>query len=285
MTNEELLKKIEEAKASGATELYLGGMGITILPSEIFQLPKLTTLHLSGNQLSSLPPEIGQLTNLTKLYIWNNQLSSLPPEIGQLTNLTELDLSGNQLTTLPPEICQLTNMESLILCGNPFISPPPEITITRNGIKSIRQYFAELEKSKRTLNDVVKTVLLYDVVKRMLHTEGEPYSPEADTKIKAFSADYREQLVLEAAQVAERDDVQQISCIHVEEAKKRLRSIERRNRTKKLCGHLSGVLLGVGLSTLVPVLSNISQASTLILTIGILSSIIGTVFLMYDTLT
>ena len=125
----------------------------------------------------------------------------------------------------------------------------------------------------------------YDVVKTMLATEGEPYSPEAKIKIEDFSADYGVELVLEAARVAERDGVQQISCIHVEEAKKRLRSIERRNLKKKLCGHLSGVLLGVGLSILFPILSNISQASILLLTIGVVSSLAGTAFLMYDALT
>lgn len=125
----------------------------------------------------------------------------------------------------------------------------------------------------------------YDVVKTMLGTEGEPYSPEAKTKIEDFSADYGVELVLEAARVAERDGVQQISCIHVEEAKKRLRSIERRNWKKKLYGQSSGVLLGVGLSTLVPIFSNISQASILTLTIGIVSSLVGIAFLMYDVLT
>jgi internalin A len=221
MTNEELLKVIEAAKASGATrldlslkrittlppeigqltnltELYLRGNQLTTLPPELFQLKNLAWLILRGNLLTNLPPEICQLTNLTSLdlsgnllttlspefckltnlsgldlsdnqlaflpskicqlteltllYLSENQFASLPSEISQLTKLTTLDLRNNQLTTLPPEICQLTNLEALYLDGNPLTSPPYEIA--RQGINAIRQYFDELEKSKRPLNEV-----------------------------------------------------------------------------------------------------------------------------------
>ncbi|MCI5139237.1 MAG: hypothetical protein D3922_12660 [Candidatus Electrothrix sp. AR1] len=124
-----------------------------------------------------------------------------------------------------------------------------------------------------------------DVVRTLLGTEGDPYSPEAEATIKDFFSDYSVELVLEAARLAKRDSVQQISSVHVEEAKKRLRSIERRNWKKKLYGQSSGVLLGVGLSTLVPILSNISQTSILTLTICVVSSLVGTALLMYDALT
>lgn len=48
MTKAELLKVIEEAKASGVTELDLRKKGITALPQEICQLTKLETLRLDG---------------------------------------------------------------------------------------------------------------------------------------------------------------------------------------------------------------------------------------------
>lgn len=53
MSNEELLRVIEEAKVNGATEL-----------------------DLSEKRLTSLPPEIGQVTDLTKLDL---SLTGLPP--------------------------------------------------------------------------------------------------------------------------------------------------------------------------------------------------------------
>jgi hypothetical protein len=125
----------------------------------------------------------------------------------------------------------------------------------------------------------------YNVVKTMLGTEGEPYSPAAKTKIEDFSADYGVQLVLEAARIAKRDSIQQISPTHVEEAKKRLRSIERRNWKKKLCGQVGGASLGLGLSTLAPFFVNSSQISISTVIICVVSFLIGTVLLMLDALT
>ncbi|MCW5211466.1 leucine-rich repeat domain-containing protein [Desulfobulbus sp. TB] len=127
MMNEEVLKKIHEAKANGATELYLGGMGITTLPPEIFQLLNLTVLDLRHNQFSSLPPEICQLPNLTELNLWNNRLSEQCAAICQLPNLMVLDLRNNQFSSLPPEICKLTKLKELNLYGNYISRLPSEI--------------------------------------------------------------------------------------------------------------------------------------------------------------
>jgi internalin A len=129
MTNEELLKVIEEVKASKATALDLSLNKLTALPPELFQLRYLTWLNLSGNQLNSLPSAISKLTNLT----W-------------------LDLSGNQLNSLPLEICKLPELETLRLGDNPLVSPPLEIAT--QGIEAMRQYFAELNSGTQFLNEV-----------------------------------------------------------------------------------------------------------------------------------
>ncbi|WP_417909733.1 COR domain-containing protein [Candidatus Electronema sp. PJ] len=159
MTNEELLKKIERTKASGATKL-----------------------DLSGNQLRSLPPEIGHLTELTEINLWGNKLTTLPPEIYQLMNLTELDLSRNQFSNLPPEICQLTKLTWLYLSDNPLTSPPLEIA--KKGIEAIRKYFSSLEAGVDSLNEV-KVLLVGDgaagktsLVKQLL---GEAFDQHEDT--------------------------------------------------------------------------------------------------------
>jgi len=127
MTNEELLKVIEKAKAIGATALDLSNRGLTALPPEIGQLINLTHLHLGDNQLTELPPEIGQLVKLERFDFWNNKLTALPIEISHLTNLRELNLSGNKLHLLPPEISQLTNLTYLDLSWNQFTELPPAI--------------------------------------------------------------------------------------------------------------------------------------------------------------
>jgi internalin A len=170
MTNEELLKVIEEAKASGVTELDLIKRKITALPPELFQLTNLTKLDLKFNQLVTLPPEISLLTSLTELYLSNNNfitvpsevfqmksliafslggpnLATLPPELFQLTNLRYLNLSHNQLTTIPPEICHLAKLKYLHLDGNPITSPP--IEIANQGINAIRQYFAAFRDNRQ----------------------------------------------------------------------------------------------------------------------------------------
>ncbi|CAK8720199.1 MAG: hypothetical protein CDV28_1588 [Candidatus Electronema aureum] len=152
MTNEELLKVIEEVKASKATALDLSLNKLTALPPELFQLRYLTWLNLSGNQLNSLPSAISKLTNLTWLNLSGNQLNSLPSAISKLTNLTWLDLSGNQLNSLPLEICKLPELETLRLGDNPLVSPPLEIAT--QGIEAMRQYFAELNSGTQFLNEV-----------------------------------------------------------------------------------------------------------------------------------
>ena len=132
--------------------------------------------------LTALPPEICQLTDLRWLDLSKNKLTALPSKIGQLIFLTRLNLRDNNFTSLPPDICQLPNLMELNLDRNPLPSPPPEIT--RKGIKAIRQYFAELEKSKQPLNEV-KILLIGDgsagktsLVKQLF---GQPFDKNEDT--------------------------------------------------------------------------------------------------------
>jgi len=127
MDKQELLKRIEEAKRSGATKLDLSHEKITELPPEIGKLHKLTELDLDNNQLTALPPEIANLHKLTVLILYNNQLTALPPEIGNLHNLTELYLYNNQLSALSPEIGNLHNLTLLYLDNNQLSALPPEI--------------------------------------------------------------------------------------------------------------------------------------------------------------
>ncbi len=128
MTQDELLRVIEEAAESGATELDLGSEGIDVLPPLIGKLTSLQSLDLRNNQLTALPPEIVQLTSLQSLELQNNQLESLPLVVVQLVHLQSLDLSWNQLTTLPPGIGEM-NLRFLNLAWNALTSLPPEIAL------------------------------------------------------------------------------------------------------------------------------------------------------------
>ena len=182
MTNEEVLKVIEEAKTRKKTTLDLSNNELATLPPEICELTNLTWLALSHNRLTTLPPEICQLTNLTYLSLSDNHIRELSSAISQLPNLIWLSLSRNQLAALPSEIFQLTKLKELHLNGNPLISPP--IEIAEQGIDAIRQYFASLQPGDQPLNEV-KVLLVGDgaagktsLVKQLL---GEAFDQHEDT--------------------------------------------------------------------------------------------------------
>ena len=69
MTNEELLRTIEQAEAEGWTELDLSDRGLTELPAAIGRLTRLESLDLSGNELTELPAAIGELGGLRSQFL------------------------------------------------------------------------------------------------------------------------------------------------------------------------------------------------------------------------
>ncbi|WYD80808.1 MAG: COR domain-containing protein [Candidatus Electrothrix gigas] len=129
MGYEEALRRIEEARETGATELNLSSQGLNELPPELFQLKNLIRLVLDNNELNSLPSEILQLQHLKRLYLSINKFSSLPSDIFQLGSLTALYLIGNQLVELPSEINRLHNLSTLNLRDNQLTSLPSEILL------------------------------------------------------------------------------------------------------------------------------------------------------------
>ncbi len=132
------------ANLTNLTELYLSINQITEIPDAIANLTNLTELYLSSNQIRSIPDAIPNLTNLTWLNLSINQIRSIPDTIANLTNLTSLKLSENQITKIPDAIANLTNLTSLKLEGNPIEYPPLEVAL--KGIKSIREFFRQVEE-------------------------------------------------------------------------------------------------------------------------------------------
>ena len=130
-------------KLTNLTLLDLSYNSLTEVPESIPKLTNLTQLYLSYNSLTEVPESITKLTNLTHLDLRNNRLTEVPESITKLTNLTQLDLSYNSLTEVPESITKLTNLIVLKLDKNKIEIPPLEIVV--QGIKSIRDYFLQLE--------------------------------------------------------------------------------------------------------------------------------------------
>jgi Leucine-rich repeat (LRR) protein/GTPase SAR1 family protein len=146
VTQEELLRLIDEAAADGRPTLDLAGEGLGELPPEIGKLTNLKTLVLGrwdkkklkrlGNNLKALPDELGQLTELRSLFLYGNEFTSLPEVVGKLGKLRSLDLGGNQLSTLPEIVGQLTSLRSLDLSSNQ-LSILPEIVGQLTSLRSL----------------------------------------------------------------------------------------------------------------------------------------------------
>ena len=83
---------------------------MTILPSEISQLPYLQALWVSDNRLVDLPEELGHCTKLKLLDASINVLTGLPASITGLHSLGALFLQHNRLDSLPAHIETLSGL-------------------------------------------------------------------------------------------------------------------------------------------------------------------------------
>ena len=141
MTQDELLRLIDEAAADGRTTLDLSGEGLDELPPEIGKLTNLRTLVLGkwnknkragyesacGNHLKILPDEIIHLKKLRSILLSYNSFQGLPKVITKLENLRSLHLNGNALSVLHEDIGRLTNLRFLNLGDNGLSTLPDSV--------------------------------------------------------------------------------------------------------------------------------------------------------------
>lgn len=150
---------IEEARTSGAKELYLSYLSLPQLPESLFELTQLEELILSGNELSSLPSEIDRLHHLKILDLAGNQLSELPASLSRLTQLVRLDLASNQLRDLPADISALAHLEYLDVYANQITQLPDGITDCRH-LSTLRLADNELTKLPIAFGNLSKLEIL-----------------------------------------------------------------------------------------------------------------------------
>ncbi|MBW4527170.1 MAG: leucine-rich repeat domain-containing protein [Phormidium tanganyikae FI6-MK23] len=148
-------RRIESARQEGATELDLGGMGLTEVPETIASLSQLQLLDLDNNQLTELPEAIASLSQLQLLSLTNNQLTELPKAIASLSQLQSLYLTNNQLTELPEVVASLSQLQELYLDNNQLTELPEAIaslsqlqllSLTNNQLTELPEAIASLSQ-------------------------------------------------------------------------------------------------------------------------------------------
>jgi len=171
-------KKIEEARRSGISGLYLSNLfsfyKLTELPESLGELTQLQWLDISHNHLTALPEPLDRLTQLQSLDISNNQLTALREWLGRFTQLQSLNLSRNQLTALPEWFGELTQLQLLDLSHNrltdisSFLAKlahlkgldlddnplNPELAAAyKQGLKAVKAYLRAKAAAQITLNE------------------------------------------------------------------------------------------------------------------------------------
>jgi hypothetical protein len=126
MTNKEALRRIDDTRKQGKTELELTHLKLEQLPEEMFALENLEIVTLHNNRLETLPKRLWSLTRLKRIFLDFNRLFALPDEVATLPDLQVLGLNGNRLSELPPNLWR-TNIKELFLAENPLKRLPPDI--------------------------------------------------------------------------------------------------------------------------------------------------------------
>ena len=102
------------------TEIECIGLGLKIIPPQIFSFYHLSKLDLSGNKLKVIPGEIARLVNLEELTLINNELKTIPSEIGKLKLLNDLELGYNPIESFPDEVLNGRMIEHFHIEATPY---------------------------------------------------------------------------------------------------------------------------------------------------------------------
>ncbi|KAG0458609.1 hypothetical protein HPP92_021737 [Vanilla planifolia] len=111
-------------------DLCLSGLGLTTIPSTIWETNEVAKVDLSRNAISELPDMLRTCSSLQVLILSGNNITQWPGEIfSSLSNLSCLKLDNNPLSKIPIgglealsklEILDLSGISSLILDSSAF---------------------------------------------------------------------------------------------------------------------------------------------------------------------
>lgn len=139
------------------TVVSLCGLGLSVLPVEVTQLPLLEKLYIDNNKLSSLPPELGELKNLRVLAVDYNLLVSVPVELRQCIGLVELSLEHNKLVRPLLDFRSMCDLHVLRLFGNPLEFLPDILPLQKLRHLSLANIRIVADDHLRSLNVEIET--------------------------------------------------------------------------------------------------------------------------------
>jgi Leucine-rich repeat (LRR) protein len=112
LTEDEINEVLRQPNFKGNLQrLVINSMNVKAVPSAVYDHMTLKDLQLGVNlQFETIPSEIFELTKLTKLNIRAHSLKSIPPEIGKLTRLKELFVYTENPVSVPNELKTLPKL-------------------------------------------------------------------------------------------------------------------------------------------------------------------------------
>ncbi|KAH0462822.1 hypothetical protein IEQ34_010397 [Dendrobium chrysotoxum] len=101
-------------------ELSLSGLGLTTVPSTVWETDEVVKVDLSRNSITELPNEMTTCSYLQVLILSGNKITQWPGVIlSSLPSLSSLKLDNNPLSKIPPGSLEaLAKLEILDLSGN-----------------------------------------------------------------------------------------------------------------------------------------------------------------------
>lgn len=162
MSTSKVLHLIAKAKASNATYLDLGKLGLKFIPREIADLPQLLILDISFNKIARLE-NLEQLSNLQRLNISNNKITKIE-NLDRLLSLQELIVSNNKIGSIE-NLTSLSNLRELDISSNKItkienllLANLQELDISNNKITKIENlnHLPNLQGIDLGINQIVR---------------------------------------------------------------------------------------------------------------------------------
>ena len=132
-------------KDGNVIQLFLNGLGIKKVPSEVFKLKSLKRLDIVHNRLKEIPADILKLDKLETLLLFHNEIEIISPEVIFMKSLKDINLNVNPLRNIPVEVYQGERIKN-----NKLVR-----------VTAIRDYLRSLTRGSRELNEI-KVIVVGD---------------------------------------------------------------------------------------------------------------------------